>query len=126
MGSYEDKKEEALGWQEAIEAFKHLRDIYVQEAETKALKTMRKVNREESSECSPHYLKGFTESLLKMEAVDLLKYTTPMPMPAPDLGDSYYTGEDEFIEGRLICPNSVKLLNFMFNAPKGSPLEESH
>jgi hypothetical protein len=110
MGSYEDKKEEALGWQEAIQAFEHLRNIYIQEAETKALKTMRKVIREESSECNPHYLKGFTESLLKMEAVDLLKFTTPMPMPAPDL------------KAPSFCPSEEKLLDLMFKAQ----VEESH
>jgi hypothetical protein len=98
MGSYEDKKEEALGWQEAIEAFEHLRTIYTQEAETKALKTMRKVIREESSECNPHYLKGFTESLLKMEAVDLLKFTTPMPMPQPDFKAPSFCPSKEMLE----------------------------
>lgn len=104
------KKDFNQGYEEAIEAFEHLQKAYQSEVDRKVLKIIRKYLNEEIHNCTPAYIEGFTKSLILMEVTEDLKFTTPMPMPQPDL------------KAPRFCPSEEKLLDFMFKAP----LEESH
>lgn len=93
------------GYEEAIEAFEHLQKAYQSEVDRKVLKIIRKYLTEETHDCTPAYIEGFTKSLILMEVTEDLKFTTPIPMPQPDL------------KAPNFCPSEEKLLDFMFKAP---------
>lgn len=99
------KKDFNQGYEEAIEAFEHLQKAYQSEVDRKVLKIIRKYLEQETHDCTPAYIEGFTKSLILMEVTEDLKFTTPMPMPQPDL------------QAPSFCPSEAKLLSFLFNAP---------